>query len=85
MIKPKKQIVFVNQSAGYLMIDIIDTFKDSYEERILMTGFLNPRNKTLDATVKVEKLIPYDRSSTIKRIFTWVWAFLKILFLVLLF
>lgn len=79
---PKKQIVFVNQSAGYLMIDIIDTFKDSYEERILMTGFLNPRNKTLDATVKVEKLIPYDRSSTIKRIFTWVWAFLKILFLI---
>lgn len=82
MIKPKKQIVFVNQSAGYLMIDIIDTFKDSYEERILMTGFLNPRNKTLDATVKVEKLISYDRSSTIKRIFTWVWAFLKILFLI---
>lgn len=82
MIKPKKQIVFVNQSAGYLMIDIIDAFKDSYEERILITGFLNPRNKTLDATVKVEKLISYDRSSTIKRIFTWVWAFLKILFLI---
>ena len=31
----KKQIVFVNQSAGYLMIDIIDAFKDEYEERIL--------------------------------------------------
>ena len=78
----KKQIVFVNQSAGYLMIDIIDAFKDEYEERILMTGFLNPRNKILDATVKVEKLIPYDRSSTFKRMFTWVGAFLKILFLI---
>ena len=78
----KKQIVFVNQSAGYLMIDIIDAFKDEYEERILLTGFLNPRNKILDATVKVEKLIPYDRSSTFKRMFTWVGAFLKILFLI---
>ena len=78
----KTQIVFVNQSSGYLMIDIIGAFKDEYDERILMTGFLNPRNKTLDATVKVEKLISYDRSSTIKRIFTWVWAFLKILFLI---
>ena len=78
----KTQIVFVNQSSGYLMIDIIGAFKDEYDERILMTGFLNPRNKTLDATVKVEKLISYDRSSTIKRIFTWVGAFLKILFLI---
>lgn len=78
----KKQIVFVNQSAGYLMIDIIDAFKDNYDERILLTGFLNPRNKKLDNTVKVEKLIPYERSSSVKRIFTWFWAFIKALFLI---
>ncbi|MDG1279214.1 MAG: glycosyltransferase family 4 protein [Algoriphagus sp.] len=78
----KKQIVFVNQSAGYLMIDIIDAFKDNYDERILLTGFLNPRNKKLDDTVKVEKLITYDRSSSVKRIFTWFWAFIKALFLI---
>jgi hypothetical protein len=77
-----KQIVFVNQSAGYLMIDIIDAFKDQYEERILLTGFLNPRNKKLDDTVKIEKLIGYDRASSIKRIFTWFWAFIKALILI---
>jgi glycosyltransferase involved in cell wall biosynthesis len=78
----KKQIVFVNQSAGYLMIDIINGFKDTYEERILLTGYLNPRNNKLDKSVKVEKLIKYNRSSTIKRTVTWLWAFLKALFII---
>ena len=78
----KKQIVFVNQSAGYLMIDIIDAFKNDFEERVLLTGFLNPRNKKLDGTVKVEKLIAYDRSSSVKRIFTWFWGFLKAVYLI---
>jgi glycosyltransferase involved in cell wall biosynthesis len=80
--KKNKQILFVNQSAGYLMIDIIDAFKDEYEERILLTGFLNPRNKKLDDSVKVEKLIAYDRTSSIKRIFTWFFAFIKALILI---
>ena len=78
----KKQIVFVNQSAGYLMIDIIDAFKDEYDERILITGFLNPRNRKLDVSVKVENIIKYDRSSSFKRILTWVLAFFKTLWLI---
>ncbi len=78
----KKQIVFVNQSAGYLMIDIIDAFKNDFEERVLLTGFLNSRNKKLDGTVKVEKLIAYNRSSSVKRIFTWFLGFLKAVYLI---
>lgn len=80
--KTRKQIVFVNQSSGYLMIDIIDAFKDTYENRILMTGFLNPRNKNLDANVKVEWLPEYNRTSSLKRILTWSIAFTKALVLI---
>ncbi|MCW4469578.1 glycosyltransferase family 4 protein [Flavobacterium sp. MFBS3-15] len=79
-----KQIVFVNQSSGYLMIDIIESFEGTFDERILMAGYINPRNKSLDESIKVVKLCEYNRSSSIKRIFTWGWAFLKALFLILI-
>ena len=67
----KKQIVFVNQSSGYLMIDIIHEHLDEYEELVLVTGFLNPRNNPLDSRVKVHMLNEYDRNSTVKRLLTW--------------
>jgi hypothetical protein len=78
----KKQIVFVNQSAGYLMVDIINAFEEQFDERILLTGFLNERNNKLSHNIKVEKLIRYNRSSSFKRIFTWSFAFLKALWLI---
>jgi hypothetical protein len=31
------------------MIDIIDAFKNDFEERVLLTGFVNSRNKYLPA------------------------------------
>lgn len=78
----KKQIVFINQSSGYLMIDIVHAFEKDYEESILMTGFLNPRNRILSSNVKVENLAKYDRTSSIKRIFSWGLAFFKALYLI---
>lgn len=78
----KKQIVFVNQSSGYLMIDIIHAFDKDYEESILMTGFLNPRNKSLNPNVTVENLAKYNRDSSLKRIYTWSLAFIKAVYLI---
>jgi hypothetical protein len=72
-------IVFVNQSAGYLMIDIIHAFGGHSTGRTLMAGFVNPRNHPLDADVEVVRIIPYDRSSTVRRLFTWGWGFLQLL------
>jgi glycosyltransferase involved in cell wall biosynthesis len=80
--KSAKQIVFVNQSSGYLMIDIVHAFEGLYKDRVLITGFLNPRNRPLDPDVVVGKIIAYDRSSAFKRLFTWTWGFLKSLWLI---
>lgn len=77
------QIVFINQSSGYLMIDLVNAFRDHYQRRVLFTGFLNPRAQQLDSDVKVERLIRYDRSSDLKRMITWVVALLKSLYLIL--
>lgn len=79
----QKSIVFVNQSSGYLMIDIIHAHLPHYQKVVLLTGFLNPRNKTLAERVEVRMLKPYDRTSTLKRFSSWltfsrqVYAYLK--------
>jgi glycosyltransferase involved in cell wall biosynthesis len=78
----KKQLVFVNQSSGYLMLDIIDAFEAGYDERILMAGFVNPRNKKTDRTVKIIKLATYNRGSSVKRLLSWSLAFIKALWMI---
>jgi glycosyltransferase involved in cell wall biosynthesis len=77
----EKEIVFINQNAGYLMIDIIHAH-EQYTRRSFITGSLTERDIKLDASVKIEKIIKYNRSSGIKRLFTWGWAFIQICWLV---
>lgn len=77
----KKSIVFINQNAGYLMIDIINAHH-SYSSRSIISGKITSRNKPVAQDVKWEKIISYNRSSSLKRIFTWGWGFLQILWLV---
>jgi glycosyltransferase involved in cell wall biosynthesis len=79
----KGEIVFINQSAGYLMIDIVNQFKDDFEKRVLVTGFISKRNTPLDADVKIEKIIPYSRKNILYRSMSWVVGFIQILYLVL--
>ncbi|RPA66597.1 glycosyltransferase WbuB [Cyclobacteriaceae bacterium YHN15] len=64
------------------MIDIIHAFREEFEERVLITGFLNPRNHSLDPKVKLELMVPYDRGSGFRRLFTWSMGFLKALWLI---
>lgn len=77
----EKEIVFINQNAGYLMIDIIQAHAQ-YNKRSFITGRLAQRDIKLDESVKIEKIIGYNRSSGIKRLFTWGWAFIQIIWLV---
>lgn len=77
-----KSILFINQSSGYLMIDIINAHVPYYDEIVLLTGFLNPRETPLNSKVKVESGITYQRSSSIKRLFTWFVFWLQSLYLI---
>ncbi|MEQ9376675.1 MAG: glycosyltransferase family 4 protein [Imperialibacter sp.] len=78
----KSQIVFVNQSSGYLMIDIVNAFDGIYDERTIISGIVVERNTALQKEVKQERIIPYDRSTKFRRIFTWVWGFIQIVWLI---
>lgn len=77
-----KTIVFVNQSAGYLMVDTIHAHLEKYDKAVLLTGNLNPRNRQLDPSVKVHRLATYRRSSSFLRLLTWGLAFIKSWFLI---
>lgn len=77
----EKSIVFINQNSGYLMIDIIRAHENLYDSRSLITGRLIERGTALDDSVKLVKIIPYNRSSW-RRIYTWVVGFIQILFFV---
>lgn len=79
---PKKSILFINQSSGYLMIDIINAHVKHYDNIVLLTGFLNPRETQLHEKVIVKKLITYKRNSTLQRLLTWFVFWLQSVFYV---
>ena len=71
--------VFINQDSGYLMIDIVNAYADAGYPCILIAGRLIPRNKQLNPTVKVEKIVRYNRSSNLTRLWSWIIGSLQIL------
>lgn len=75
-------IIFINQSSGYLMIDIIKAYEGVYDERVLLAGVVNARNHKLPDEVKHHHIIEYDRSSKNKRILTWFIAFIQIIWII---
>lgn len=76
-----KSILIVNQSSGYLMVDIANAFVNSgkYDQVVLMAG--NPEALVgLDKNVHIEKMCKYNRISLVKRFLSWTYGSLQILF-----
>lgn len=79
----EKSIVFINQSSGYLMVDIINQFVESGYNCDLITGLLVEREYPLNKNVKVRKIIRYNNTTSFRRIFTWAWGTIHTFFIVL--
>lgn len=79
-----KKVVFVNQSTGYLMIDIVNAYASQYDEVSLIAGSIMQNERKLSDLVRTDKIVAYNRTSNIKRIFTWLTGSMQI-FLRLLF
>ena len=80
----KKKIVLINQSTGYLMVDVVNAYADHYDETILITGSLNPMNRELKKNIKISGIIKYNKNSNFSRLFTWIWGSTQIFFKLLL-
>lgn len=73
-----KRVVLVNQSTGYLMIDIANAYAEVYDEVVLLAGSIKVTERTLNEKIKLKHIVAYDRSSSIKRLLTWGLASLQI-------
>ena len=75
-----KKMVLINQSTGYLMIDIVNAYADRYDSVSLIAGSIKMTERSLKDIVKVDKIIAYNRESFLKRLFTWCWGTIQIFF-----
>lgn len=78
-----KKILIVNQNSGYLTIDVANAFKEQYDEVVVMFGLNRVTERNFHSDIKFQKTINYDRSSTVKRLWTWGVCTLHLLFLLL--
>lgn len=72
------KVVLINQSTGYLMVDIANAYSEKYEEVILFAGNIVKYERPLSSKIKIEKLVRYNKSSIFKRIYTWLYSFVQI-------
>jgi len=78
------RIVFVNQSVGYLMIDIINAFAESgyYTQIALIAGNIKGIER-IDKKVTVSRMKLYKRNTLIRRIFSWTVGTVQSLIIIL--
>lgn len=74
-----KKIVIACQSCGYLMRDMIKAYSDAGYSITLITSqdSWDRVNKEMPESVRHQKVITYDRSSTVKRLWTWSFCTLQ--------
>ena len=67
------KIIFLNQSTGYMFADVVNAFaRSGYECTLLASQSDEKTNYKLDDNVKFIKGTPYDRTSFVRRIKTWL-------------
>ena len=79
-----RKIVIINQSTGYLTVDIANACAKSFDQVVLVAGRVSTIERPLEDRVHLSKIIAYDRTSAIRRILTWsigtLQIFVKLLF-----
>lgn len=78
-----KKVVLVNQTAGYLMVDIVNAYRDVYDEVALIAGSIDEFDRRLNGSVSISKIIKYNRKNFFSRIITWITSTIQIYFLLL--
>lgn len=77
------KIVFVNQSTGYLTIDIINSFAKHFDEVHLIYGNIRVQDIPLDSKVTYSRIVEKSRSSHLTRFLAWFVASVQVFFLLL--
>jgi hypothetical protein len=78
----KKKIVFINQSSGYLMTDIVNAFYDSgmYEVAFISGGIRN--KETIHSKIQLSYIKNYSKKNIVDRTLSWIIATIQAWFLI---
>ena len=57
----ENSVVIVNQSVGYLTIDVCNSLAKHYNDVTLISGKIGPSVRQLDSKIKIESIISYDK------------------------
>jgi len=74
-------VVLINQTTGYLMIDIVNAYCLSYDNVSLIAGTVQEYDRKLLNKVKREYIIPYNKKNILKRVMTWSISTIQIFFI----
>jgi glycosyltransferase involved in cell wall biosynthesis len=77
------KVVLINQSTGYLMIDIVNSYARKYDSVALIAGSIDESDRKLDNSVNYSQIIAYNRRSAFSRLFSWCIAEIQIFILLL--
>lgn len=77
----ESEVVLVNQSTGYLMIDIVNAYCEKYDKVTLLAGVVNEFEQPLHKKVEWRKIHAYDRRSLYSRVTSWMVSFFQIVYL----
>lgn len=67
-------VILVNQSTGYLTVDICNAFAKKYQKVILLAGNISNTPRPLKENVEIIKITQYNKNSIFKRLRTWIKA-----------
>lgn len=81
--RSQDRVLLVNQSSGYLMVDIVNEYAKKYSDVVLLAGSIDTLGRALNKSVKTHKIVTYIRTSFLMRTLTWLVATLQIFFLLL--
>jgi len=78
-----RKIVFINQSTGYLTIDILNDFTSRFDEVALIYGEIRVQDAEIDPKVRKYRVTKKSRETNFKRFIRWFAASIQIFFLLL--
>lgn len=79
----ERKIVIINQSTGYLTIDIINSFAQHFDVVDLIYGEIREQDVPIHPKVKKHQIFKKSRVSHVRRFFAWIVASVQIFFLLL--
>lgn len=74
----------MNQTSGFLVVDDLNAYCTKYDSVSVLCSSLHPGGRPVNPKINIDKICKYNRSSSAKRMATWLLAstqvFFKLLF-----